>query len=147
MVNLKLTSSAFEHQDIMPSEFTCDGAGISPPLTISEVPENTKSIALVSDDPDAVSGTFTHWVVWNIPPDTREIEKGAVPGVQGNNDFGRTGYGVPCPPSGTHRYFFKLYALDIEIELQEGSLKSELEGAMEEHIIEKAELIGNYQRQ
>ena len=146
MVNLKLTSSAFEHQDIMLSEFTCDGAGISPPLTISEIPENTKSIALVSDDPDAVSGTFVHWVVWNIPPDTREIEKGTVLGIEGNNDFGRKGYGAPCPPSGTHRYFFKMYALDIEIEMQEGSSKAELEGAMEGHIIDKAELIGNYQR-
>ena len=147
VVNMKLTSSAFEHQGSMPSEFTCDGAGISPPLTISEVPENTKSIALVSDDPDAPAGTWVHWVVWNIPPDTTEMPKGTEPqGVQGKTDFGRTGYGAPCPPSGTHRYFFKLYALDTELELQEGSSKSELEGAMEGHIIEKAELIGTYKR-
>lgn len=147
VVKMKLTSSAFENEGNIPAEFTCDGEGISPPLTIGEVPENTKSLALISDDPDAPAGMWVHWVVFNIPPDTKEIPLGTEPqGVQGNTDFGRAGYGVPCPPSGTHRYFFKLYALDTELGLTEGSGKGEVEQAMEGHIIEKAELIGKYQR-
>jgi hypothetical protein len=116
--NMKLTSSAFENEGSIPSEFTCDGDDISPPLTISEVPENTKSLALISDDPDAPVGTWDHWVVFNIPPDTREIAKGTEPpGVAGKNSWGRTGYGGPCPPSGTHRYFFKLYSLHTQLYL------------------------------
>ena len=147
VVNMKLTSSAFENGENMPAEFTCDGEGISPPLAISEVPENTKSLVLISDDPDAPAGMWVHWVVFNIPPDTKEILQGTEPqGVQGVTDFGRTGYGSPCPPSGTHRYFFKLYALDTELGLTEGSGKGEVVQAMEGHILAQAELIGEYQR-
>jgi len=147
VVNMKLTSSAFENNQDMPSEFTCDGDSISPPLTISEVPENAKTLALISDDPDAPAGTWVHWVVWNIPPDTKEITKGTEPqGIQGKTDFGRTGYGAPCPPSGTHRYFFKLYALDTELSLPEGSTKEDLEKAMEGHVLAQAQLMGTYQR-
>jgi len=148
VINMKLTSSAFENEGAIPSEFTCDGDGISPPLAISEVPENTKTLALISDDPDAPAGMWVHWVVFNIPPDTKEIPQGTEPqGVQGNTDFGRTGYGGPCPPSGTHRYFFKLYALDTELDLPEGSIKGEVEQAMEGHILAQTELMGKYQRQ
>lgn len=148
VVNMRLTSSAFGHNGDIPSEFTCDGDGVSPPLTISEVPENTKTLALISDDPDAPAGTWVHWVVWNIPPDTKEIAKGTEPqGVQGKTDFGKQCYGGPCPPSGTHRYFFKLYALDTELELPEGSAKAGLEKSMEGHILAEAQLIGAYQRQ
>ena len=147
MVDMKLTSSAFTHNGAIPSEFTCDGADLSPPLSISDMPKNAKSLALIMDDPDAPVGTFVHWVVWNIPPATKEIKKGTEPnGVQGRTDFGRLGYGGPCPPSGTHRYFFKLYALDIELNLPKGSIKKELEKAMQGHIIENTELMGTYKR-
>ena len=147
VVNMKLTSSAFENEGDIPSEFTCDGADISPPLTISEVPEKTKTLALICDDPDAPMGTFVHWVVWNIPSDTKEIAKGTEPqGMQGKTDFGKQGYGGPCPPSGTHRYFFKIYALDTEINFEESSTKKDLEKAMEGHILAEAQLMGNYQR-
>ena len=112
------------------------------------MPKNAKSLALVMDDPDAPMGIFVHWVVWDIPPNTKEIRKGTEPdGMQGKTGFGRVGYGGPCPPSGTHRYFFKLYALDIKLDLPNGSSKKDLEKAMQGHTIEQAELIGNYQRQ
>lgn len=146
-VNMKLTSSAFASNGAMPSEFTCDGADASPPLAISDVPKNAKSLALIMDDPDAPMGTFVHWVVWNIPPDTKEIKKSFEPsGVQGKTGFGKLGYGGPCPPSGTHRYFFKLYALDTELNLPEGSTKKDLERAIQGHIIQQAQLMGTYKR-
>jgi len=147
MGNMKLTSSAFANNGAISSEFTCDGADISPALVISDVPKNAKSLALIMDDPDAPIGTFVHWVVWNIPTDTKEIKKGDEPaGVQGTTGFKRSGYGGPCPPSGTHRYFFKLYALDILLDLPEGSNKNDLEKSMGSHIIEKTQLIGLYKR-
>lgn len=147
VTKMKLTSPAFAHNGQIPSEFTCDGSGVSPPLSISEAPKGAKSLALVMDDPDAPVGTFVHWVVWNIPADTKEIRKNSEPtGMQGKTDFGRMGYGGPCPPSGAHRYFFKLYALDAELSLPKGSSKKDLEKAMESHVIEKAELIGRYKR-
>lgn len=145
VIAMKLTSPSFANNGQIPSEFTCDSSDVSPPLTISDAPENAKSIALIMDDPDAPVGTFVHWVVWNIPIGTKEIRKDSEPsGIQGKTGFGRTGYGGPCPPSGTHRYFFKLYALDTEINLPKGSSKKELEKAMEGHIMEKAELMGTY---
>jgi Raf kinase inhibitor-like YbhB/YbcL family protein len=111
------------------------------------VPKNAKSLALIMDDPDAPVGIFIHWVVWNIPPDTKEISKGEEPrGVQGMTSFRRQRYGGPCPPSGTHRYFFKLYALDTELNLPEGSTKHDLENAMQSHIIAQAPLMGTYTR-
>ncbi|MBI2651735.1 YbhB/YbcL family Raf kinase inhibitor-like protein [Candidatus Woesearchaeota archaeon] len=144
---MKLTSSAFEHGKEMPSEYTCDGIDISPELHIENVPKNAKSLALIMDDPDAPMGTFVHWVVWNIPIDTKIIKKGAEPkGIEGKTNSGRTGYGGPCPPSGTHRYFFKVYALDMVLTLKEGSTKKDLEAAMQNHIIEKAEIMGTYGR-
>ncbi|MFH0868588.1 MAG: YbhB/YbcL family Raf kinase inhibitor-like protein [Candidatus Woesearchaeota archaeon] len=144
---MKLTSPAFENNKEMPSEYTCDGANIIPELNIEDVPENAKSLALIMDDPDAPAGTWVHWVVWNIPPDTKTIAKGTEPqGMQGKTSFGKMGYGGPCPPSGTHSYIFKLYALDAMLDLREGSTKENLESAMDGHIIEQAELIGPYRR-
>ena len=146
-VNMKLTSSAFQHNAQIPSEFTCDGSDLSPPLSISDVPANAKSLVLICDDPDAPVGTWDHWVVFNIPPSTKEISKGTWPqGTPGKNSWGRTGYGGPCPPSGTHRYFFKLYALNTMLNLPHGSAKKQIEAAMQNHILAKAELIGLYKR-
>jgi len=147
-VNMKLTSLAFEHNQGIPLEYTCDGSDTSPELDIEDVPENTKSLVLINDDPDAPVGTWDHWIVFNIPASTTKIEKGKEPtGTAGKNSWGKTGYGGPCPPSGTHRYFFKLYALDTELDLKEGASKADIEKAMEGHIIEKTELIGTYQKQ
>jgi len=145
---MKLSSSAFQHNQTIPPKYTCDGGDISPPLTIAEVPEGTKSFALIVDDPDAPSGNWDHWIMWNIEPNLTEILENTIPptAVQGNNDFKRTDWGGPCPPSGSHRYFFKLYALDRTLILEEGSNKDELLQAMEGHILDRAELIGNYSR-
>ena len=147
VVNMKLTSSAFSHNGSIPSEYTCDGSDLSPPLSISDVPSNAKSLALISDDPDAPVGTWDHWVVFNIPPLTKEIPKGKEPsGIAGKNSWGRTGYCGPCPPSVTHRYFFKLYDLDTILNLPAGSSKKQVETAMQGHILAKAELMGLYKR-
>ncbi len=144
---MKLTSPDFDNEGMIPPEFTCDGRNISPELLITGAPEGAKSLAIIMDDPDAPGGTFVHWVVWNIPSRTNSIERGKEPqGQQGTSSFGRKGYGGPCPPSGTHRYYFKLYALDEEIQLEEGSSKKELEKAMDGHTIESAVLMGKYRR-
>lgn len=145
---MKLSSSVFENNQLIPAKYTCDGEDINPPLQISEVPEGTKSLALIIDDPDAPMGTWDHWIVWNINPSVSFIKENSVPegGVQGMNDFGKQPYGGPCPPSGTHRYFFKLYALDKELELDSSSKKEVLERAMEGHILDKAELVGLYKK-
>ncbi|MHC4480132.1 MAG: YbhB/YbcL family Raf kinase inhibitor-like protein [Planctomycetota bacterium] len=144
---MKLSSAAFEDGGQMPLRYTCDGADASPPLEIEDVPEEAVTLALVMDDPDAPGGTFDHWVVWNIPAETTCIAEGTEPeGVQGRTDFGRLGYGGPCPPGGTHRYMFKLYALDRELDLSEGARKSELEAAMEGHVVAEALLQGSYRR-
>jgi len=147
VVNMKLTSPAFTHNLAMPSEYTCDSSDASPPLSISDAPRNAKSLALIMDDPDAPVGTWDHWIVFNIPPSTTEIKKGTEPnGIAGRNSWGRTGYGGPCPPSGTHRYFFKLYALDTMLNLPQVATKKDLEKSMQGHILAKAELIGSYKR-
>lgn len=144
---MKITSLAFSNGGEIPSEFTCDSSDVSPPLTISDVPSNAKSLVLIMDDPDAPVGTWDHWVVFNISPATKEISKGTEPkGTGGRNSWGRTGYGGPCPPSGTHRYFFKLYALDATLSLPEGSAKKDLEKAMQGHILAQAQLVGLYKR-
>ena len=146
--NMKLTSPAFENNKEIPSEYTCDGSDTSPELNIADVPENTKSLVLINDDPDAPVGTWDHWIVFNMPTTTNKINKGREPtGTAGKNSWGRTGCGGPCPPSGTHRYFFKLYALDTELDLAEGTTKKDIEAAMEGHIIDKTELVGTYKRQ
>ena len=144
---MKLSSSAFENEGVIPSEYTCDGADVSPSLTFSAIPKNTKSLALIMDDPDAPMGTWVHWLIWNIPPNITSISKGEnITYPQGKNDFGKLDYGGPCPPSGTHRYFFKLYALDTILELKERANKKQLESTMSGHIIEEAQLMGTYER-
>ncbi len=141
--------SVFDNNERIPGRYTCDGRNINPGLEISEIPEKTKSFALIVDDPDAPAGTWVHWIIFNIPPTIIKIEENSIPthSKQGTNDFKKLDYGGPCPPSGTHKYFFKIYALDSELELEEGASKKELENAMKEHILEKAELIGLYSRE
>jgi len=144
---MKITSSAFQEGGNIPSKFSCDGANTSPPLQISGVPSEAKSVVLIVDDPDAPSGLFTHLAVWNISPQTSTIGEGSTPkGVQGTNDFGRSGYGGPCPPSGTHRYYFKIFALDRELDLPFGAKRSQLDAAMKGHVIAQGELMGRYSR-
>ena len=144
---MKITSSAFQQGGSIPSKFTCDGADTSPVLQIQEIPPVAKSLALIVDDPDAPSGLFTHWIVWNIPPQTSTIAEGSAPkGVPGTNDFGKSGYGGPCPPSGTHRYFFKVFALDRELDLPAGGKRSQLDAAIKGHVIAQGELMGRYSR-
>lgn len=147
-ISMKITSPAFENNQAIPSKFTCDGENINPELVFSNIPENTKSLSLIVEDPDAPGGTFVHWVVWNIDPQTTRLEEGSVPqgALLGMNDFGLRQYKGPCPPSGNHRYFFKLYALSETLDLKEGATKEELEKAMQGKIIEKAEIIGTYKR-
>jgi Raf kinase inhibitor-like YbhB/YbcL family protein len=142
---MKITSSAFHEGANIPSKFTCDGSDTSPPLQIAGVPSGAKSLVLIVDDPDAPSGLFTHWLVWNIPPQTGSIAEGSAPqGVQGANDFGKSGYRGPCPPPGTHRYSFKIFALDRELELRSGAKRSQVDAAMKGHVIAQGELVGRY---
>jgi len=141
-----LTSPAFENNKNIPSRFTCDGEGKNPPLKIDKIPNDAKSLVLIVDDPDAPMGTFVHWVVYDIPV-MSSIEEGSVPGKQGMNTARGTAWVSPCPPSGTHRYIFKVYALDGELGLKEGAAKAAVEKAMEGHILDKAELTGLYKRQ
>ena len=145
MKELSVSSSAFENNKLIPAKYTCDGEDVNPPLTIEGVPDGAKSLVLIVDDPDAPMGTFDHWVVWNIPP-TSKIEENAVPGTEGVNDFRKRSYGGPCPPYGTHRYFFKVYALDTKLDLSPNSRKKDVEKAMQGHVLAKGELIGLYRR-
>lgn len=144
---MKLTT-VFAHNENIPSEYTCDGQDLAPLLTVSQVPANTKSLVLIVDDPDAPIKTWVHWLVYNLPADTRTIDAKNLPpeAKQGMTDFGRIGWGGPCPPSGTHRYFFKLYAIDTIIDMPAGIDKVQLENAISNHTIEKTELVGLYQR-
>jgi Raf kinase inhibitor-like YbhB/YbcL family protein len=146
MNELKITSPAFESNKQIPRKYGCHDQATNPPLSIEGIPTETKSLALIVDDPDAPSGTFAHWVVWNISPSTNKIAEHVVPGTQGLNSSGEHGYTGPCPPSGTHRYFFKVYALDMELGLGSNSKKQDLEKAMQGHILAKGELIGLYSR-
>jgi len=142
---LKITSEAFENGEDIPSKYTCQGADINPPLSIDGIPEGTTSLAVIMEDPDAPVGIWDHWIVWNIHP-TSTIAEGSVPGIQGLNDFIQAKYGGPCPPSGIHRYFFKVFALDTYLDLKEGAKKEELLAAMDGHVLDKAELMGKYKR-
>lgn len=151
--DMKLESSVFEHEGTIPSKYTCDGENISPPLKISEVPEDAKGLVLIMDDPDVPrnlrpDGMWDHWLVWNIPPETAEIPEGQDPkGIVGKNTRGTFGYRGPCPPDREHRYFFKLYALDTRLDLlAETTTKADLEETMQGHILEQAELMGRYNR-
>ncbi len=145
---MKLTSPVFEDNKFIPSRYTCDGDNINPSLKISEVPEEAKSLVLIVDDPDAPIGIWDHWILWDISPSISIIKENSVPkgSVQGENSFGKKPYGGPCPPGGTHRYFFKLYALDKMLELSDRTTKKELEKEMKNHILDKTELIGLYRR-
>ena len=150
---MELSSLAFNDGDMIPDKYTCDGADISPPLEWGLVHEDTKSIALICDDPDAPVGTWVHWVYYDIPADTKGLPENIAPqenpdngGKQGTNDFRRIGYGGPCPPGGTHRYYFKIYALDTILNLPAGADKKLLLKAMEGHIIGQAQIMGKYKR-
>ncbi|HEX3560913.1 MAG TPA: YbhB/YbcL family Raf kinase inhibitor-like protein [Pyrinomonadaceae bacterium] len=153
-LTLKLTSAAFEEGGMIPTQYTCDGQNVSPPLSWSDLPEGTKTLALVADDPDAPRGTWVHWVVYKIPatekglpaniPARDTLDNGA---RQGTNDFKQTAYGGPCPPNGTHRYYFKLYALDADLTPPPGATKDQLLKAAEGHILAQGQLMGRYKRQ
>ena len=150
---IKISSAAFEDGGKIPVRYTCDGNNVSPPLRWSGVPNGTKSLALICDDPDAPMGTWVHWVLFNIPVEVTELPE-SVPcrptllngAVHGINDFGNYGYGGPCPPKGTHRYYFKIYALDTRVNLKAGATKAQLLHAIEGHILAKGELVGKYTR-
>ena len=146
---LTLRSSAFEAGKEIPSKHTCEGTDVAPQLSWSGAPEGTKSFALVMDDPDAPRGTWVHWVAVDLPPSATSLpEGGALPSGarSGTNSWGRTGYGGPCPPSGHHRYFFKLYALDTTLNQLAKATKEQLESAMKGHVLAHAELMGTYQK-
>jgi len=146
MRDLVVRSPVFESNKLIPAKYSCDGDDVNPPLTVENVPEDAKSLVLIIDDPDAPMGVWNHWLVWNIPAGTREIEENSVPGVQGKNTGGRRRYGGPCPPSGTHRYFFKVFALDVELDLDAGAKKKDVENAMRGHVLAEGELLGLYHR-
>ena len=142
---MKLTSPVFKNIKNIPRKYTCDGENINPPLLIEEIPSETKSLVLIVDDPDAPEKTFVHWVVYNIPV-ANEIKENSIPGIQGINDFQQINYGGPCPPSGEHRYFFKLFALNTALDLPEGSTKEQVIAVLRFHMIAQAQLIGVYTR-
>jgi hypothetical protein len=148
-IKFKLSSPAFQDSGSIPQQFTCQGENISPELNWSEVPANTKSFALIMDDPDAPGGTFTHWVLFDIPADQKQLAENAGPiGLSGNNGLNQTGYMGPCPPSGIHRYYFRLYALDVpSLNLKEGAARSEVEAAIKNHLIGAADTMGRYEKQ
>ena len=143
--NMRLSSPEFENNTLMPKRFTCQGEDVNPMLMIDDAPEGAKSLVLIVDDPDASMGTWGHWVVFDIPV-ISVIEEDSIPGKQGKNDFGINDYRGPCPPSGTHRYFFRLYALDSELNLKEGARRRDLEKQMDGHILGEAELTGLYKK-
>jgi Raf kinase inhibitor-like YbhB/YbcL family protein len=150
---LMLKSTAFVAGESIPYKYTCDGADVSPPLEWSNIPRDTASFALVADDPDAPGGTWVHWVLYNIPSEKRSLSEALQAQAEfpdgskhGKNSAGRLGYNGPCPPSGNHRYFFKLYALDNVLNLGPGASKEQLLSAMKGHILEQAELMGKYKR-
>jgi Raf kinase inhibitor-like YbhB/YbcL family protein len=143
---MKVTSSAFQEGAEIPAKFSRAGENVNPALKIEEVPANAKNLALIMDDPDAPVGLFTHWLVWNIDPKTGEIAENSVPkgAVEGTNDYPTAGYGGPQPPSGTHRYYFKILALDQMLDLKPGARRAELDKAMQGHIIAQGQLMGRY---
>ncbi|ODS30152.1 MAG: hypothetical protein SCARUB_04743 [Candidatus Scalindua rubra] len=152
-MKLEIKSTAFEEGGSIPRKYTCDGADISPPLSWTQPPEGTKSLVLICDDPDAPMGTWVHWVLYGLSPNTLELaenipdEKEVLDGAKhGVNDFRRIGYGGPCPPGGTHRYFFKLYAVDTEVGLNAGATKDEVLNAIKGHVLAEGELMGRYSR-
>lgn len=153
---MNISTRAFEAGEEIPEKYTCDGEDVSPPLSISDVPGGAESFAIVVDDPDAPGGVFDHWVIWNIPSNKKPISEGVPQSAtveelggakQGKNGFGETGYRGPCPPGGpAHRYRFKLYALDMELDMESGLKKADLEREMEGHVVEQCEIVGEYSR-
>ena len=148
LISMRLLSPEFKNNEIIPGKFTCDGLNISPELKIYGIPDNAVSLAVVLSDPDSVGGDWTHWVMWNIDPKTETITENSVPAgaVVGKSDFDKNKYGGPCPPSGTHRYVFHLYALDVKLDIAGNSTKTDLLKAMEGHLITETELMGVYSR-
>jgi Raf kinase inhibitor-like YbhB/YbcL family protein len=148
MLDPELTSPAFDDGEPIPRKYTCDGEDVSPALRWSSLPEDTRTLALIVHDPDAPSGDFTHWVAWNIDPAPGELGEGVPAPAEGTSGFGRPGYGGPCPPPGhgPHRYFYDLYALDSELDLEPGAAREQLENAIDGHVLEQAQLIGTYER-
>jgi len=146
--SMNITSSAFLSGEMIPGKYTCQGENVNPSLELEGIPENAKSLVLIVDDPDAPAGTWTHWTLWNIPISISEISENSVPvgSVEGVTSFGKAGYGGPCPPSGVHRYFFKLYALDDVLDLAQETSVDELAKAMDGHVLDRAELIGLYEK-
>jgi Raf kinase inhibitor-like YbhB/YbcL family protein len=142
---LVISSPAFQHEGDIPSKYTCDGEGINPPLQIEKIPENTVSLAIIMEDPDAPKGTFDHWLLWNISPGSHIMEN-SIPGISGTNSADKTGYHGPCPPSGSHRYYFYVFALDAELDLEAGAGKRKLQEAMRPHVLAKGSIMGRYQR-
>ncbi len=153
-MKFELKSTAFVHEGEIPKKNTCDGPDVSPALTWSDAAPGTKSFALVVDDPDAPAGTWVHWVLYDLPPTSRLLPEGLAKepelkdgSRQGRNDFGRIGYGGPCPPRGpAHRYYFRMYALDTRLNLEPGAARTEVDKAMKDHILSQAELMGRYKR-
>ena len=152
-MTLQVTSTAFEDGGMIPARYTADGRDISPPIAWKDVPDGTRSMVLICDDPDAPMGTWVHWLVWNIPPEATALQENVPPDAvladgsrQGTTDFRRVGYGGPAPPSGVHRYFFKVYALDTMLDLPAGAAKPKLEQAMKGHVLAQGQLMGHYTR-
>jgi Raf kinase inhibitor-like YbhB/YbcL family protein len=146
MKELIVKSPAFLPNQEIPEKYGCNGESTNPPLTIEGVPKEAKSLAIIVDDPDAPRGTFDHWVMWNVSPTTTSIGEDVAPGTEGLNGMREHGYTGPCPPSGTHRYFFKAYALDTELGLGANSMKRDLEKAMQGHILAQGELVGLFSK-
>jgi Raf kinase inhibitor-like YbhB/YbcL family protein len=144
--SISITSPSFQAGGDIPAKFTCNGTNVSPELQISGVPNEAKSLVLIVDDPDAPRGLFTHWIAWNIDPKTTQVAENNAPAgaVQGTSDFGKRNYGGPCPPSGTHRYFFKVFALDTKPDLKPSARRAELDAAMRSHVLAQGELMGRY---
>ncbi|MBU0612014.1 YbhB/YbcL family Raf kinase inhibitor-like protein [Patescibacteria group bacterium] len=147
-INMQMESPSFKYGEEIPSKFTCDGEGVNPSLVLKNVPKEAKSLALVVYDPDAPSGTWIHWLVWNISPETSDINENSIPAgaVVGENSWPRNSYGGPCPPDGSHRYFFKIYALNTTLNIPENSKFQDLENSIKDHVLAEAELMGRYKR-
>ena len=143
---LKISSTAFKPEGMIPVKYTCSGKDINPPLHIDGIPSQCQTLAMIMDDPDAPRGTYYHWVVWNIPPQPT-IEENSSPGLSGMTSFGRKGYGGPCPPNGTHRYYFKIYALDMKLDLPDDADHKKLEEALKGHVLAQGELMGKFSKQ
>ncbi|WP_301924229.1 YbhB/YbcL family Raf kinase inhibitor-like protein [Ferruginibacter sp.] len=143
---MKITSNAFMDGGNIPSKYTCDGEDVNPPLMIENVPQGTQTLAIIVEDPDAITGVYDHWLVWNMPPE-RIVEENRIPGISGRNGAGKTGYHGPCPPSGTHRYYFFVFALDVSLDIESGSDKRKLQEAMKSHILAQGTLMALYTKE